>query len=130
MKPFTVLHVDDDKTIGKIVALVLERFAGWKVEFVASGEEAFKFLLKKQPDLVLLDIMMPNMDGTAAFKRMQKAGLLEDIPVIFLSAKVLNGKADEYLAMGAAGVIQKPFDPACLPELIQEIVDNYLGAQT
>jgi len=124
-----VLHIDDDKIIGKIVRLVLERMAGWKTDFASNCDEALVALETSKPDVILLDIMMPQIDGVETFARMKNLGLIANIPVIIITAKTLCTKGEEYLQMGAAGVIQKPFDPASLPDEIEEIVEKYISSR-
>lgn len=122
-----VLHVDDDKTIGRIVELILTRQAGWEVSFVTSGEAALSSLSAKIPDVILLDVMMPLMDGPTTLEEMRTRGLPDSVPVIFVTAKVLQHQIDEYRAMGVAGVIKKPFDPRTLIQDIEDIALNYLN---
>lgn len=126
----TVLHIDDDKTIGRIVQIILQRMAGWHVDFVTSSEDALAYLENNRPDVILLDIMMPNIDGLSAFKNMQSQKLADKIPVILISAKPMKDQRDNYLAMGLAGLIQKPFDPGSLCDEIQSIVDRFTQVQS
>jgi DNA-binding response OmpR family regulator len=125
MKTKTVMHVDDDKIIGKMVKLVLEKMAGWNVEYCSNCEQALEYMKKVEPDLVILDIMMPNADGPTTMKALRNHGLSEDVPVIMMSAKVLTEVSDFYNAMGVAGLIQKPFNPATLTDEIQLLVDRF-----
>lgn len=126
----TVLHIDDDKTIGRIVQIILQRMAGWHVDFFTSSQDALVYLEKSRPDVILLDVMMPNIDGLSAFKNMQNQQLTDNIPVILVSAKPMKDLLDSYLAMGLAGLIQKPFDPASLCDEIQSIVDRFTQVQS
>ncbi len=123
----TILHVDDDKTIRGIVKLALEGFAGWKVSSVTSGEEALLTLTDETPDILLLDVMMPSIDGPTTFKLMKERRLLPvDLPVIFISAKALTrDEIEGFKALGAAGVIEKPFNPKTLGQQIQAIVAEF-----
>ena len=77
----------------------------------------------RRPDLILLDVMMPDMDGTATFGELQQLPETRDIPVIFLTAKVQPQEVSRYLSLGACGVIRKPFDPLSLPDRIRSIVE-------
>lgn len=125
MKIKTVLHVDDDRIIGKMVKLVLEKMADWEVEYCTNVEEALDYIKRIEPDLVILDIMMPDSDGPTTMKALRNQGLSEEIPVIMMSAKVLTEVTEYYTAMGVAGLIQKPFDPATLTDEIQLLVDTF-----
>jgi CheY-like chemotaxis protein len=129
MKIKSVLHVDDDAIIGRIVRLVLEHMENWRVDYASSCEDALDLLARTRPDLILLDIMMPNTDGLTTFNQMQRLGLIEGIPVILVSAKVLNDQCEYYRSLGFAGVIQKPFDTANLCDEIQLLADEFTGGR-
>jgi len=101
-----LLLIDDEPDIRAIATMALERVGGWDVTATGSAEEAEAALETLAPDVVLLDVMMPGVDGPATFARLR--GRLEGVPVIFLTAK---GDPEPLLALGAAGVIAKPFDP-------------------
>lgn len=79
-----------------------------------SGERAIDLAYEVRPDLVLMDVMMPGLDGPSTFKRMRESALLAHIPVIFMTAKVLPAEISQFLQLGAIGVIVKPFDPLTL----------------
>jgi CheY-like chemotaxis protein len=120
-----VLLVDDDPRIRKIAQISLEGVGGWKVSQVASGFEAIEVALKEKPDVILLDVMMPEMDGPTTLAKIREIAEIASIPVIFFTAKVQKQELDSYLALGAAGIISKPFDPMKLPSEIRQIVaDN------
>jgi two-component system, OmpR family, response regulator len=114
-----ILLVDDDDNIRAIAEISLED--DYKVVVASSGAEALVQAEKLMPDLILLDVMMPGMDGKATFAKLQENPALAGIPVIFMTAKVLSHEIDFYLGLGAAGVITKPFDPMRLGSDIQEI---------
>ncbi len=118
-----VLLVDDEPDIRMIAAISLERLGGWEVVAVGSGREALTEAQARRPDLILLDVMMPDMDGTATFGELQQLPETRDIPVIFLTAKVQPQEVSRYLSLGACGVIRKPFDPLSLPDRIRSIVE-------
>ncbi len=118
-----VLLVDDEPDIRMIAAISLERLGGWEVVAVGSGREAMTEARARRPDLILLDVMMPDMDGTATFRELQELPETRDIPVIFLTAKVQPQEVSRYLELGACGVIRKPFDPLSLPDKIRAIVE-------
>lgn len=119
-----VLLVDDDPRIRKIAQISLEGVGKWKVSIVASGFEAIEAALKERPDVILLDVMMPEMDGPTTLTKLRECQEIADIPVIFFTAKVQKQELDSYLALGAAGIISKPFDPMKLPGEITEIIQN------
>jgi two-component system OmpR family response regulator len=113
-----VLLVDDDANIRTVAQIALEDVAGWNVIAVDSGIEALKTLKDVQPDLILLDMMMPGMDGKTTLAQIQSEGYT-NIPVIFLTAKVQSDELEQYKALGAKGVITKPFDPMNLANEIE-----------
>jgi two-component system, OmpR family, response regulator len=110
----SILYVDDDPDIRSIVRAALCRIPGLQVSTVDSGEKAVDLAHEVRPDLVLMDVMMPGLDGPSALKRIQASVLLADTPVIFMTAKVLPAEINQFLQMGAIGVIVKPFDPLTL----------------
>lgn len=117
-----VLMVDDDPHIRLITQMSLEGLTKWQVQLAGSGNEALRLLDEERPDLVLLDMSMPGMDGTSVFTEMKRR-LGTTIPqVIFMTAKVQSQEVEQYKTMGAAGVISKPFDPMTLPKQILEIL--------
>lgn len=112
-----LLLVDDEPDIRAIAKLALERVGGWDVTAAASASEAVAAVQQDVPDVVLLDVMMPDIDGPATFERLRPL-LGDGVPVIFLTAK---GESASLLALGAAGVIAKPFDPISLPREVAAI---------
>jgi two-component system, OmpR family, response regulator len=107
----SILHVDDEPDIREVVQLSLALMDGWSVHSVASGREAFSVLRDAAPDLVLLDYMMPEMDGTAILAALQADPATRHIPVVFMTAKSMPAEVARLVAAGAAAVIAKPFDP-------------------
>jgi two-component system OmpR family response regulator len=120
-----IMLVDDEPDIRTIAELSLATVGGWKVVPVASGEEALDRFAAERPDLVLLDVMMPNMDGPAVLQQLKERDDASDVPVIFMTAKAQRREIDQYLAIGARGVINKPFDPMKLPDEIRRIVEGH-----
>jgi CheY-like chemotaxis protein len=110
----SVLYVDDDPDICEIVKTTLCMMADLRVHTAASGERAIELALEVLPDLVLMDIMMPGLDGPSTLKRMRGNAALAHIPVIFMTAKLLPAEVAHFLQLGAIGVIGKPFDPLTL----------------
>jgi two-component system, OmpR family, response regulator len=107
----SVLYVDDDADICSVVQATLRLVPGLHVQTADSGERAIDLAHEIRPDLVLMDVMMPGLDGPSTLKRMRESVLLADIPVVFMTAKVLPAEISQFLQMGAIGVIVKPFDP-------------------
>jgi two-component system OmpR family response regulator len=107
----SVLYVDDDPDICSVVQATLHLVPGLNVQTADSGERAIDLTYEMRPDLVLMDVMMPGLDGPSTFRRMRESALLTQIPVIFMTAKVLPTEIAQLLHLGAIGVIVKPFDP-------------------
>ncbi|MCP3997213.1 MAG: response regulator [bacterium] len=124
MSKLTVLVVDDEDDIREVVQMSLEFGAGWEVLTASSGTEAISKATESGPDLILLDVMMPGMDGPETFRQLQNEGLTRQIPVIFLTAKVQRTELLDLHELGAKGLISKPFDPMSLTAQIQEIVGD------
>jgi len=118
-QPLHILCVDDEEDIQDVVKLCLEMDGGFTIYTCAGGAEALDFLEHTRPDLILLDVMMPSMDGPATFAAMKERGM--DVPVIFMTARVRGAEVSQYLDMGAAGVVPKPFDPVTLAGEIRQL---------
>jgi CheY-like chemotaxis protein len=114
----SVLCADDDPDIIAVLQATLTLIAGLDVRITRSGERLIGMALERQPDLVLIDVMMPGLDGLATLERMRGNPLLAHIPVIFLTAKVMPSDIELMLTSGALGVIAKPFDPLKVGEQI------------
>ena len=119
-----VLLVDDDQNIRMVVQMTLEGLTEWKVVTAESGKAAIDTAPKEKPDLIMLDVMMPEMDGPTTFMQLQKNPALQGIPVIFMTAKIQTHELEDYLKLGAAGIISKPFDPMTLPDEIAKILGS------
>jgi CheY-like chemotaxis protein/HPt (histidine-containing phosphotransfer) domain-containing protein len=124
----TVLIVDDDASIRCIAEISLAEVGKWQVILADSGKKALEVLATNKPDLILLDVMMPGMDGLALFGIIKTMNEYKDTPVIFITAKVQNDEVQGYRKLGAAGVIPKPFDPMQLPTQILSILGAYVRA--
>jgi CheY-like chemotaxis protein len=116
-----ICYVEDDDDIQRIARLSLERVGKMEVLIIGDPTAAVDGILAFQPDLVLLDWMMPVMDGPTLFRRMRETAGLQDIPVVFITAKASQRELDELRSMGAAGVLSKPFSPKDLPEQLRAI---------
>jgi two-component system, OmpR family, response regulator len=119
-----VLLVEDDNHIRLIIKTSLVKLVQWQVVEARNGTEALTMADEERPDLILLDIMMPGMDGTTTFKELQKNENLNNVPVIFMTAKVQRQEIEGYIKLGARGVITKPVDPMTLPEQIIDTLNK------
>jgi CheY-like chemotaxis protein len=118
-----LLLVDDDADIREVARLSLERIGGWAVVEADSADAAERRVAADGPfTTVLLDVMMPGADGPATLRRLRDGPLGAEVPVIFLTAKVQRGDRERLEALGAAGVIAKPFDPVALPDEVAQIL--------
>lgn len=123
-----VMLVDDEDDIRTIAELSLTHVGQWESVVVSSGQEALELAVSEQPDLILLDVMMPGMDGPTTLLKLKENEQTQSIPVIFLTAKVQPNEVSEYLQLGAAGVVAKPFDPMMLPQEIRTIIQQLEGS--
>lgn len=108
-----VLVVDDDDAIREVATLALELVGGLRVSTASSGDAAWQSALRDRPDAVLLDVMMPGLDGPSTLAKLRRDPRTRDIPVIFLTAKTQAGRPP-WRDLDIAGVIAKPFDPMTL----------------
>lgn len=123
MTPRRVLIVDDDDSIREIAAVSLEVVGGHEVLTARSGEDALALLAAQGVDVILLDVMMPRLDGPSTVTRLKADPATRGIPVVMLTAKAqTREKADLSALPGVAGVIAKPFDPMALPGLLAQIL--------
>jgi len=116
-----ILYVEDDESIAEVVMMTLEDFGDFQVQHCPSGQEAVDAFSVFKPDLVLLDVMMPGMDGPTALQHIRKLPGGSSIPVIFMTAKAQVHQQQEYLDLGALGVIVKPFDPTTLCDQLRQL---------
>jgi len=114
----TAMYVDDEPDIREIVEMALGLIDNLTVRTCGSGEQALKVMPEVMPDLVLLDVMMPAMDGPSTLSRMRANQSLPLIPVIFVTAKAMPQEIAYFRELGAIGVIAKPFDPMLLGEQV------------
>lgn len=119
-----VMLVDDEDDIRTIGNLSLSRVGGWQTVLAASGAEALSKAATEQPDLILLDVMMPGMDGPTTLGQLRAQEATAKTPVIFMTAKVQKQEVARYLELGAVGVIGKPFDPMTLPAEIKRLLPS------
>jgi len=116
-----VLYVEDDADIQTVASLALATLGGLTLEICSSGQEAVDKIAAFQPQLILLDVMMPGMDGPTTLAELRKLPPFAATPVIFMTAKVQPAEVASYKALGAVDVIPKPFDPMTLAEQVNAI---------
>ena len=119
-----ICYVEDDEDIQKIVRMTLERIGKMTVEVVGDPLQAIETIKRFKPELVMLDWMMPGMDGPTLYRKMKEVPEVRDLPVVFITAKASPKELDELRALGAAGTISKPFAPRDLPEQLRAIWKN------
>jgi two-component system OmpR family response regulator len=117
----TIMLVEDEPDILEIARLALEATAPYTVHTCNSGQKAIDSAPQIKPDLIVLDMMMPGMDGLTTLKLLRENTELQDIPIIFMTAKAQNNEIKRYIESGALGVISKPFDPMHLADEILQI---------
>jgi CheY-like chemotaxis protein len=114
MSAVRILHVDDEPDIREIVDLSLGLNPDFQVRSCASGNEALTAAAEWSPMLILLDVMMPRMDGPTTLSHLRKNAPTSAIPVLFMTARAQPREVEQFIALGAQGVISKPFDPMTL----------------
>jgi CheY-like chemotaxis protein len=119
-----VLIVDDDEDVRNITELAASRIGKWETAQAANGLEGLEKARVDPPDVILLDVMMPEPDGPATLALLRGDPSTAHIPVIFLTAKAQPGELERYKALGACGVIVKPFEVARFAEQVRQIVDG------
>jgi DNA-binding response OmpR family regulator len=120
-----ILYVEDEKDIQTIAELALKDVGGFTLEVCSSGAEAIAKCSNFKPDLILLDIMMPEMDGPTTLKKLRETADCAKTPVVFMSAKTQVTEVEEFLKLGATDFISKPFDPMTLSDQLQAIWKRY-----
>ncbi len=119
-----ILYVEDDPDIQAIAVMVLEAINNFTLAACSSGAEAVARAVDFAPDLMLLDVMMPGMDGPETLKKLREFTELKETPVVFMTAKVQPQEVQGYLELGAIGVIAKPFDPMTLAQQLRDIWEH------
>ena len=117
-----VLLVDDEELIREVAEVSLAKVGGWEVLTASSGEEGLGKAVAERPDAILLDLMMPGLDGLGTLARLQADPATASIPVVFLTAKVRQSEQQRWIDLGAAGVLVKPFDPMSLADQVAEVL--------
>ncbi|MCW7752985.1 response regulator [Desulfobotulus sp. H1] len=119
-----IAYVEDEKDIQEVAKMALELVGGFSVAVFSSGQEALEKMAAFAPQLILLDVMMPGLDGPTTLAMLREQEGLTDVPAIFMTAKVQTHEVARYEALGAVDVIAKPFDPMTLAGQLKEIWDN------
>ena len=114
MVPKQILVVDDEDDIREVAQVSLEMLGNWAIVTARSGQEGLTRAAAEQPDAILLDVMMPDMDGPTTFQHLQTMPAICHIPVILMTAKVQASDQRRFANLGVKGVIAKPFDPLTL----------------
>lgn len=121
--PITLMHIDDEPDIREVAAMALELDPEIRLTSVASGEAALEQLSAgARPDVILLDVMMPRLDGPGVLAALRRMEGLGETPVIFMTARAQSGEVDRFKALGAIGVITKPFDPMALAGQVRDLL--------
>lgn len=117
-----VLLIDDEADIREVAALALESGGDYEVLTASNGLEGIEFARTHRPDAILLDVMMPGLDGPSTFERLQSLEETRTIPVVFLTAKVQSSERERLELLGVRGLIAKPFDPLTLPSDLEKLI--------
>lgn len=122
-----ILYVEDEPDIQVVARLALEMLGGFTLEICSSGKEALSRAAAFNPQLILLDVMMPVMDGPATLGLLRELPQFAKTPVIFMTAKVQPDEVAGYMKIGAVDVIAKPFDPMTLSSQVQDVWERCRG---
>lgn len=117
-----ILYVEDEADIRAVAEIALKTVGGFELQICADGKEALDRAVAFSPDLLLLDVMMPGMDGPATLLSLWELEEVKGVPAIFMTAKVQAEEVESLKRLGAVGVIAKPFDPMMLADQVKEIV--------
>lgn len=119
-----ILYVDDEDDIREIAQMSLELEPKFSVHTCSSGAKALEEAADWQPDFILLDVMMPGMDGLETFRRLAEVPRTASIPVAFVTARTQTHQLEQYRALGAIGVVTKPFDPMALAGEVRKLLES------
>jgi len=127
MPGLKILYVEDEPDIREIAKIAMRSLGGFEIRDVTCGADALLMAVEFQPDLLLLDVMMPGMSGPETLAKLRGLASTKSVPVIFMTAKVQGSEIAEYLALGAIGVISKPFNPMELASQIKALWEKHKG---
>ncbi|QMT59021.1 response regulator [Legionella sp. PC997] len=122
-----ILYAEDEEDIRAIAQIALEDIGGFSVMYCSNGKKILEAAKEYTPDLLLLDVMMPEMDGPTTLRELRKNPDFIKIPAIFMTAKIQNNEIADYKSIGAIDVIKKPFDPLTLATSIKNAWLKYNG---
>ncbi|GLQ88318.1 response regulator [Dyella flagellata] len=122
-----ILYVEDEPDIRAVARLALEAVGGFNVCICDSGKAALDAVQAFSPDLILLDVMMPGMDGPSTLSALRQLPDLKETPIVFMTAKVQSAEVTRYRQQGAIDVIAKPFDPMTLSTTVRDIWNRHRG---
>lgn len=117
-----ILIIDDDDGVREIIQICLEVAGGWQVTTACCGSDGLVLAQKEKPDAILLDVMMPDMDGATTFRHLQANPETQNIPTILLTAKAKISEKQQFIQLGVTGVITKPFDAMDLVDQIRALL--------
>lgn len=120
-----IMHVEDDESIRAVAEIALVDVAGFELLSCDGGHSALAQVEAFMPQLILLDVMMPQMDGLQTFSALKQLPSLADVPVVFMTAKIQQAEKQQYLDAGALAVIDKPFDPMLLGETLESLFQAF-----
>ena len=118
-----ILLIDDETNLVLVIQICLQKLGGWTVLTAESGAEGLGKAEIERPDAILLDVMMPDLDGFTVLKRLKANPTTQNIPVILLTAKIQSAQHKEYAQLDIAGVLAKPFNPMELAHHVAELLD-------
>jgi two-component system, OmpR family, response regulator len=125
LMPMKVLIIEDEEDIRRIAAVSLSKVGGMSVAEAGSGPEGLQKARSEMPDVILLDVMMPLIDGPATLQALKSDPATASIPIIFLTAKAMEDELGRLKELGAAGVLVKPFDPLLLPNQVNALLSAF-----
>ena len=120
-----IMYVEDEPDIQMIAKLALESLGGYEVVLCDSGKEALKNVETVAPDLILMDVMMPELDGIETFQQLRENPATRLIPIIFMTARIQEHEIRRYKELGVVSLIFKPFDPLTLSDQIRSIWEKW-----
>ncbi|KTC84966.1 response regulator [Legionella brunensis] len=120
-----IIYAEDEEDIRAIAQIALEDIGSFTVKYCLNGHEVLEAVKDFQPDLFLLDVMMPTMDGPSALRKLKQIPQMANVPAIFMTAKIQPKEVEEYKSIGAIDVIHKPFDPITLADDIKKIWNKF-----
>lgn len=119
-----ILYAEDEPDVQTVVEMTIQTMSNYQIKICENGKKLLESIDEYFPDLILLDVMMPEMDGPTTFKYLQENENTKKIPVIFMTAKAQVHEIEKFKEIGVVGIITKPFDPLTLCDEIQEIWNN------